>query len=248
MQIIPAIDIIDSQCVRLVQGDPGQKTTYSEDPVKTARGFFNEGASLIHVVNLSSAIDNNRCSSTCIETLLRTFSRCIQVGGGIRTLQQIETLLDTGAARVIIGSRAVTEPLFMKQAVEAFGPDRVCLGLDLNRGRIAINGWKHLADTDAARFGRTMRDYGVERFIVTDISRDGTMAGPAVDTYKWFSENIGGTVTASGGIGSLAHVEEVMECSSLGVDSLITGRALYEGAFTYSRAAALADNRRNNAE
>lgn len=236
MRIVPAVDIRGGLCVNLVQGDYGQETVFSEDPVAQAVEWRRLGGSLIHVVDLDGA----KAGHLCIADELRRMADAgvpYDVGGGIRDRATVEQVLGLGADRVILGTAAHRDPNLVKECAEAF-PGQIVVGIDAKAGKVALSGWLDVTETDAIEFARHMEQCGAARIIYTDILRDGMMSGPNLDTTGGLAEAIAIPVTASGGMSSLDDVRAVCSLESAGVDEVIIGRALYLGAFTIPEAVA----------
>ena len=241
MRIVPAVDIRGGLCVNLVQGDYEQETVFSADPVQQAVQWRDEGAELVHIVDLDGA-KAGRC---CIESQLREInaeSIPFEVGGGIRDIQTIETLVDLGAKRVILGTAAHDDPDLLRLAVQQF-PEQTVVGIDANDGKVALQAWLDVTETDAVEFGKRVADAGVSRIIYTDILSDGMMKGPNTSATGALARATGIPVTASGGMATLDNVRAVCKLESDGVDEVIIGRALYLGAFTIAEATSTATAR-----
>lgn len=239
MLIVPAVDIRGGLCVNLVQGKYDQETVFSEDPVDQAVRWHSEGGELVHIVDLDGAKDG-RC---CIETQLRAIHAAgvpYEVGGGIRNMSTIETVVNAGADRVILGTAAHKDPDFLSEACVRF-PGRIVVGIDAKAGKVALSGWLDVTSTDAVDFARQVENAGAVRIIYTDILRDGMMQGPNLDTTRAIAEAVSIPVTASGGMSSLEDVRNVAALEPCGVDEVIIGRALYVGAFTLQQAIAEAN-------
>lgn len=239
MLIIPAIDLKGGHCVRLTEGRKASAKVYDRDPVEVARSYSIAGASLIHLVDLDAAFreagpDNRKI----IRDIAQDIGAPIEVGGGIRTLADIEYVIDqVGARYAIVGTLAVREPALLAQAVKRFG-DRVVVGIDARENRVAVRGWTDETELDALDLARRVADMGVQRIIYTDISRDGRLEGPNLEMTRRIAEASRISVTASGGISSLEDLDRLCEIESIGVDSVIIGKALYEGRFTLEAALA----------
>jgi phosphoribosylformimino-5-aminoimidazole carboxamide ribotide isomerase len=240
MRIVPAVDIRGGRCVNLVQGDYGQETVFSEDPVAQACAFHAElGDGVVHIVDLDGAKEG-RC---CVAPQLRALTAAgvpFEVGGGIRNLETIEAVLETGAGRVILGTAAHRHPDMLAQACETW-PGRIVVGIDARDGRVSLSGWLEDTGTDAIRFAREVEAMGAARIIYTDILSDGMMKGPNVDATATLARAVGIPVTASGGVATLANLRALRELEPDGVDEAIIGRALYLGAFTIAEAKAAAE-------
>lgn len=239
MRILPAVDIRGGLCVNLVQGDYARETVFSEDPVTQALAWWRElGEGLIHVVDLDGA-KAGRC---CIAHQLRAMAAAgvpFEVGGGIRDLDTVRTVLEAGAQRVIVGTAAHRDPAFLRAACAAF-PDRIAVGIDARAGKVAIEGWTEDTATDAAAFAKQAEAAGAMRIIYTDILSDGMMDGPNAEATAAIARAVGIPVTASGGVARLDDIRRLRAFEPDGVDEVIIGRALYLGAFTITEAKAAA--------
>lgn len=234
MRIVPAVDIRGGRCVNLVQGDYGRETVFAEDPVKQAIAWREQGASLVHIVDLDGA-KAGRC---CIESELGAMIAAdvsIEVGGGIRDLKTIETLVNLGVDRVILGTAAHNDENLLEHAAAYFGP-RLVVGLDAKAGQVALAGWIEVTQTSAIEFAQRVAAAGASRIIYTDILSDGMMKGPNLETTRAVAQAVQIPVTASGGMSSLADVRAVCALEHDGVDEVIIGRALYLNVFTLSEA------------
>jgi phosphoribosylformimino-5-aminoimidazole carboxamide ribotide isomerase len=234
LRVVPAVDIRGGRCVRLHQGDYEQETVYSEDPVAQARAWRDQGASLIHIVDLDGA----KAGRVCIEEELRALAADgipFEVGGGIRTMDTIEKILASGAQRVILGTAAHRDPVLLEQACAAF-PGQIVVGIDARDGKVALQGWLEETGTDAIAFAQSVEAKGAARIIYTDIHRDGTLSGPNIEATCAVARAISLPVTVSGGISSLNDIHAVAAAQADGIDEVIVGRALYAGAFTLPEA------------
>ena len=233
--VIPAIDLRGGRCVRLYQGSYDQETVYFEDPVKMAKLWRVQNARVLHVVDLDAArggSDDLADNRTVIRQICDALDIPVQVGGGIRTLADIEAMLDAGVYRVVLGTAAVREPELVSEAIERFGDCRVIVGIDAKDGEVRVEGWLEGSGVDAVELAQDMEKRGVRRFVYTDISRDGTLQGPNVDAYRTLGEHLTrARITASGGIGGFRDLLHIKELTPYRVDSVIVGRALYENQF-----------------
>ncbi|MCB9963710.1 MAG: 1-(5-phosphoribosyl)-5-[(5-phosphoribosylamino)methylideneamino]imidazole-4-carboxamide isomerase [Rhodospirillales bacterium] len=227
MIIYPAIDLKDGQCVRLYQGDMNDATLYNPDPAAQAQTFARDGFSHLHIVDLNGAIDGAPVNRTAVEMILQSVDLPVQLGGGIRTLQHIEDWLEAGVNRVILGTLAVKNPDLVREACARF-PGRIVLGLDARKEKIAVEGWIEDSETTIFDMAQRFEDAGAAAIIYTDITRDGTEEGVNLKLTQKLAESIDIPVIASGGIGSMAHVQAVRRLQDYGVSGLIIGRALYE--------------------
>ncbi len=236
MIIYPAIDLKDGQCVRLVQGLKENKTVYSSSPGEVARSFQEDGAEYLHVVDLDGAFDGLPRNHEAIRSIAASISIPFQVGGGLRTRADVERILDLGAARVIIGTKAVKNPDFISELLLQYGPDKIVLGLDAKDGMVAIEGWVEKSSLQAIEFGKTMRQLGIETAIYTDVSRDGLLQGPNLPAIEKMAKESGLQIIASGGVSSADNIIGLKALESLGVCGAIIGKALYEGKITIQEA------------
>jgi len=238
MRILPAVDIRAGACVNLVQGDYAQETVFSADPVQQAVQWRDDGADLIHIVDLDGA----KAGHCCIETELRDLAAAnvpFEVGGGIRDLPTVELLATLGAERIILGTAAHEDPKFLRDAVANFG-SRIVVGLDAKGGKVALSGWLDVTDTQAADFAKQLEAEKISRIIYTDILSDGMMKGPNIEATRALAEAVDIPITASGGMATLKDIDAVRALESLGVDEVIIGRALYLEVFTLAEALAAA--------
>ena len=229
MIIYPAIDLKDGQCVRLVQGKAENKTVYSSDPGSMAYSFQSQGAEWLHVVDLDGAFEGQPRNTQAIKQIADRIDIPFQVGGGLRRKQDVETVLEMGASRVIIGTRAVTSPAFVEELLKAFGPDRIVLGLDARDGMVAIEGWVEKSSLRAVEFGQSMYELGVKTAIYTDVARDGLLQGPNLDAIRQMVQQTGLQVIASGGVSTVDNIKQLRDMGSQGVSGAIIGKALYDG-------------------
>lgn len=236
---IPAIDILDGNAVRLTRGDYDDVTIYADDPVQLALKWEAAGAELLHVVDLDGARDGAPRSAEVIHELCAACAIPVQTGGGIRDLAAVGLLIESGVERVVIGTAAVTEPEFLDEAVEAFGPERFVVALDSRRGMISLSGWMEESEITAADLAGQLTMRGIERFLVTAIEVDGTMEGPDLDLLGLVSSRTPAPLIASGGIGSLGDLAELRDMPEGNIEGVILGKALYEKAFTLQEAAAV---------
>ncbi|PKM76519.1 MAG: 1-(5-phosphoribosyl)-5-[(5-phosphoribosylamino)methylideneamino]imidazole-4-carboxamide isomerase [Firmicutes bacterium HGW-Firmicutes-15] len=236
MIIYPAIDLKDGQCVRLVQGKKENKTVYSDTPGKLAASFQSQGAEFLHVVDLDGAFEGSPRNLAAIKEIAASISIPFQVGGGLRSREDVERLLEIGASRVIIGTRAVTSPAFITELLADFGPTKVILGLDAREGMVAIEGWVEKSSLRALEFGEQMRKMGVETAIYTDVSMDGLLQGPNLASIEEMAGSSGLKIIASGGVSSVDNIKALKKMESLGVSGAIIGKALYDGKISIEEA------------
>lgn len=225
MRVIPSLDILGGSYVRLRQGDFRQATRYGDDPQAAARSFADAGASLIHLVDLEGARSGWPVQSDTILAIAGSVPVPVQVGGGLRTMDQIEGYLERGVARVILGSAAVKDPELVRAAVDRYG-ERIVLGLDARRGLAAVEGWTESSACEAVVLAKSMAALGVREVIYTDIERDGMLSGPNLAELAKMARESGLSVIASGGISSYEDLEAL---AALGLSGAILGKALHDG-------------------
>lgn len=227
MLIIPAIDLKNGRCVRLRQGDMAAETVYSEDVPSVARKWQQQGATMIHVVDLNGAVEGEPRNLPQIEMVIRSVSVKVQVGGGIRTIETIRRYLTAGVSRVVLGTAALTDRAFLEQACKEF-PRRILLGLDARDGKVAVKGWTSLSDTRAVDLLKELAGHEIGAVIYTDIARDGMLSGPNIPALREVVEFSAFPVIASGGI---TKVEDLQAVQALGprIEGAIVGKALYDG-------------------
>ncbi len=225
MKVIPAIDIKDGQCVRLFQGDYNQVTTYDPNPVNVAKRWEAAGAEWLHLVDLDGAKVGQPINLDLIGRIKRATSMRIELGGGIRKIEQIEQLIHLGIERVILGTVAITDRQVLDKAIEWWG-ERIVVGLDARNGLVAIAGWRETSEVQATDLARELTEAGVQRFIYTDIVRDGAMRGPNLDALREMQRATSSALIASGGV---SKIEDLRELVALGVEGVIVGKAIYTG-------------------
>ena len=227
IELIPAIDIINGQCVRLTKGDYDQKTVYSNSPVEVAREFEVIGFQRLHVVDLDGAKSKHIVNSSMLRSLASETHLRIDFGGGIKTDEDIETAFASGAAMVTVGSIAVTQPELFMGWLEKYGAERMILGADVRNGKISINGWKEDSAEDLLPFLQKYIEAGVKNVLCTEISKDGTLAGPAIDLYRRVMDAYPQLhLIASGGVSSM---EDIKALDRAGIPAVVFGKAIYEG-------------------
>lgn len=232
MYIIPAIDLIGGQAVRLKKGDYNEVTVYSNDPAEVAKSFERDGARLLHVVDLDGAKDGTTANFETVRKIVEQTELSVEIGGGIRDLERVEKYINIGVDRIIIGTAAVTDPDFLAEAVRLYG-DRIVVGVDVKDGFVAIKGWLEVSELSCVDFCKKLYGMGVRTIICTDISKDGMMSGTNMELYRELSENVGMNIIASGGVSSLDDVRALSEMKMYGA---ILGKALYMGAVKLSDA------------
>jgi phosphoribosylformimino-5-aminoimidazole carboxamide ribotide isomerase len=242
MLLIPAIDLKDGHCVRLKQGDMDQATTFGEDPAAMALRWVEQGARRLHLVDLNGAFAGKPQNFAAIKSILAAVGEDIpvQLGGGIRDLDTIEKYIDAGLRYVILGTAAVKDALFLKDACSAFG-GHIIVGLDAKDGKVATDGWSKLTGHEVVDLGKKYEDYGVESIIYTDIGRDGMLSGINIEATVRLAQALSIPVIASGGLSDLADIERLCAVEDEGVEGVICGRAIYSGDLDFAAAQARAD-------
>ncbi len=242
MLLIPAIDLKDGHCVRLVQGDMDQSTTFGEDPAAMARKWVDLGARRLHLVDLNGAFAGVPKNYTAIKAILKEVGDDVpvQLGGGIRDLDTIEKYIDGGLRYVIIGTAAVKNPGFLRDACSAFG-GHIIVGLDAKDGKVATDGWSKLTGHEVIDLAKKFEDWGVESIIYTDIGRDGMLTGINVEATVKLAQALTIPVIASGGLSGMEDIEKLCAVQDEGIEGVICGRAIYTGALDFAAAQARAD-------
>jgi phosphoribosylformimino-5-aminoimidazole carboxamide ribotide isomerase len=239
MLLIPAIDLKNGHCVRLRQGDMDDVTVFSEDPVEMARQWADQGAQRIHVVDLDGAIKGQPMNLKVVEAIAAAVDVPVQVGGGIRDEETVQRYLNAGVAYVIIGTKAVNTPHFLRDLCLEY-PRHIIVSLDAKDGRLALNGWAKLTHFDAIEAAQHCERDGVEALIYTDIGRDGMMAGFNVESTRAMAQAVNTPVFASGGVSTLDDIRKLKDLEGEGVAGAVIGRALYEGGFSLADAVKIA--------
>lgn len=232
MNIFPAIDLYDGKAVRLLKGDYGQMTVYSDDPAAIAKEFENKGSKHVHVVDLEGAKKGAPAHLHVVKRIAETTNLFIEVGGGIRDMDTVDLYLQNGANRVILGTAAVTDEVFLRTVITKYG-DKIAVGADIADGKIAIKGWLEKSDYTVDEFFTKMQALGVKTMICTDISKDGAMRGTNLALYRDLSEKYTVNIIASGGVSS---IEDVRALAEIGVYGAIIGKAYYIGAINLEEA------------
>lgn len=242
MLVIPAIDLKEGKCVRLEQGLMEKDTVFNDDPAAQARAWQEQGAELLHIVDLDGAFAGEPKNRSAIEAILTAITIPAQLGGGIRDLATIEAYLSLGLSRVIIGTAAQRNPELVREACAKF-PGRIVVGIDAKNGMVAVQGWAEVTDVTAIDLARRFEGFGVSAIIYTDISRDGMLQGPNLEATRALAEAVSIPVIASGGVSTLRDIENLMAIEAFGVSGVITGKAVYTGAIRLSEAIALTRGR-----
>ncbi|MGC2423829.1 MAG: 1-(5-phosphoribosyl)-5-[(5-phosphoribosylamino)methylideneamino]imidazole-4-carboxamide isomerase [Nitrospirota bacterium] len=235
MIVIPAIDLKDGKCVRLLQGRMEDATVYSEDPAGTASHFESLGAELIHVVDLDGAFAGESKNLSSIKKVLSAVKVPIEVGGGIRNMETIDSLLGLGVSRVVLGTAALEVPELLALACKKY-PGRIVAGIDAKDGKVAVRGWGEVSNVTVDELAKRMEDAGVRAIIYTDISRDGMMTGHNIEATKRLAGQVSTPVIASGGVKDLSDIKALMDIEALGVEGVITGKAVYSGKLNLKEA------------
>ena len=236
LQLYPAIDIRQGRCVRLLQGRQDRETVYSPTPEEVALRWKSEGATYLHVVDLDGAFSGNADNASSVVRILERIDIPVQLGGGIRTPAAVEQWLALGVRRVIIGTAAVENPDMVRRMVDRWGPERVVVGIDAKEGRVAVNGWTSGASCSSLELATVMGEAGIRRIIYTEIDRDGTMNGLDTGSTARLARDSGLRVIASGGVASLDDLERASKAVDDGLEGVVLGKSLYEGAIDLSEA------------
>ncbi|MDI6704292.1 MAG: 1-(5-phosphoribosyl)-5-[(5-phosphoribosylamino)methylideneamino]imidazole-4-carboxamide isomerase [bacterium] len=236
MLIIPAIDLMEGKVVRLSQGRFSEKVVYSDEPVRVAKKWKEKGVELLHVIDLDGARTGSPQNLDIVRGIISQVKIPIQLGGGIRDIEMIEDVLSTGVARVILGTKAITDPSFVKEACSRF-KEKILVGVDSKEGKIAIHGWTKTIDQDIFSVVSKLKELGVARIIFTDISRDGVLRGPDIETItKILQRLVNIEVIYSGGISSLEDIKRLNPLEKHGLKGVIIGKALYTGSIDLEEA------------
>ncbi|MDA7965628.1 1-(5-phosphoribosyl)-5-[(5-phosphoribosylamino)methylideneamino]imidazole-4-carboxamide isomerase [Ruegeria sp.] len=234
MILYPAIDLKDGNAVRLLRGEMDKATVFNEDPAAQARAFVDAGCDWLHLVDLNGAFAGEPVNAAPVEAILKACNVPAQLGGGIRDMATIETWIDKGLARVILGTVAVENPDLVREAARAF-PGRVAVGIDARNGMVATKGWAEETDVQVTDLARSFEDAGVAAIIYTDINRDGAMQGPNIEATAALAQAVSIPVIASGGVSSLDDLIALRDCG-VALNGAISGRALYDGAIDLAEA------------
>jgi phosphoribosylformimino-5-aminoimidazole carboxamide ribotide isomerase len=238
MIVIPAIDLKEGKCVRLEQGLMDKDTVFNDNPAAQARAWQDQGAEMLHIVDLDGAFAGEPKNRAAIEAILKAITIPSQLGGGIRDIATIEAYLSLGLSRVIIGTAAQRNPELVREACARF-PGRIVVGIDARNGMVAVQGWAELTDITAVDLARKFEGFGISAIIYTDISRDGMLQGPNLEATRALAEAVSIPVIASGGVSSLQDIRNLMAIEASGVTGVITGKAVYTGAIKLAEAVAL---------
>jgi len=228
MRIFPAIDIKDKKCVRLVKGDFGNKTEYEMSPVDQASKYKDHGFKNLHVVDLDGALTGETVNLDIIQEIVRKFDLKIEIGGGVRNFENIQKYNDAGVEKVILGSAAIKDKKFLKEACQKF-PNKIALGLDAKDGYLSVLGWKENSNQLTLDFLKEVNDYGASRLIYTDINRDGTKQSPNFQETVKVANASNCPVIISGGVSSIADIKKAKELNNKNIECIIVGKAIYDG-------------------
>jgi len=239
VEFLPAIDLKEGKCVRLLQGDAEKKTVYSSDPVAVAQGFKEAGANWLHMVDLDGAFSGTRRHTDTVKAVYEATGLKIELGGGIRTLGDAENCLRSGVERIVLGTAAWKDPAFMAQAVKEFSSEHVAVGIDARGGMVSIKGWTETTSETVFSLAQKAQDSGVATLIYTDIAQDGMLSRPDYSTLSELLTRFPINVIASGGIASLEHVKELLALKPRAPYGCISGKAIYEERLSVREAVAL---------
>ena len=228
MKIFPAIDIKDKKCVRLVKGDFDNKTEYEMSPVEQAGKYKDHGFKNLHIVDLDGALTGETVNIDIIEEIVGKFDLKIEIGGGVRNFESIQKYTDAGVEKVILGSAAIKDKNFLKEACKKF-PDKIALGLDAKDGYLSVSGWKENSNFKTLDFLQDINDYGASRLIYTDINRDGMKMSPNFDETENVANNSNCPVIISGGVSSIDDIKKAKEIGNKNIEGIIVGKAIYDG-------------------
>lgn len=235
MILYPAIDLKDGQCVRVVRGDLDQATVFNADPADQARTWASRGFHWLHVVDLNGAVEGKAVNAQAVETILAAVSVPVQLGGGIRSLGDVERWIEAGVSRVILGTVAVREPEVVREAARLF-PEQIAVSVDVRAGKVAVQGWTEDSDLEAITVARRFEDVGVSALIITDIDRDGTTMGFNVDAFGAIADAVRIPVIAAGGLASVDDIVRLKARKGTPIAGAVLGRALYNGAIAPAEA------------
>ena len=228
MKIFPAIDIKDKKCVRLIKGDFNNKTEYDMSPVDQAGKYKDHGFRNLHIVDLDGALTGETVNIDIIEEIVGKFDLKIEIGGGVRNFESIQKYTDAGVEKVILGSAAIKDKNFLKEACQKF-PDKIALGLDAKAGYLSVSGWKENSNLKTLEFLKDVNDYGASRLIYTDINRDGMKLSPNFDETEKIANNSNCPVIISGGVSSIDDIKKAKELGNKNIEGIIVGKAIYDG-------------------
>ena len=229
MLLIPAIDLKDGRCVRLLQGESDAETIYSNDPVEMAISFEDAGAKRLHLVDLDGAFQGKGANMAIIRSILKNISIPVQLGGGLRNAENIEQIFELGVSSVIVGTMAVKNSEFLEEIIQRYSGKRIYLGVDVRNRKVSIEGWQERTEIDDVELALHWKKHGIQRIVFTDIARDGMLSGPNLEALGDFARRTGLKIVASGGVSSMEDLELIKTLEKDGVDQVISGKAIYEG-------------------
>jgi len=232
MLILPAIDILGGQCVRLVKGEYGSASRVAEDALETALSFQSRGAEMIHTVDLNGAKSGEPENLELISKIAKTVSIPVEIGGGIRNMETVDRYIDGGIARIILGTSALKDPGFVREAVKKYGK-RIAVGIDAKNGFVCVDGWTNSSEVKYTDFAKVMEDIGVDNIIFTDIDKDGTLTEPNFEQLAILKDTVSLKITASGGIKDISHIERLHK---MGLYAAICGKSIYSGTLDLEEA------------
>ena len=235
MLLIPAIDLRNGFCVRLLQGESDKETVYSNDPAAMAVTFEEAGAKRLHLVDLDGAFQGEGANIPSIRSILKNVSIPVQIGGGLRTEEDIDRMLALGVSAVIVGTMAVKHPDVLEKLLKKYTDEQIILGIDARNRKVSIEGWKESTEIQDVKFALRWKNSGIKRVVFTDISRDGMLSGPNLAALREMAEHTGLKIVASGGISSMDDLEQLKTLEPNGVDQAISGKAIYEGKIDLKR-------------
>ena len=235
MLLIPAIDLRKGSCVRLLQGESDKETVYSNDPAAMAATFEEAGAKRLHLVDLDGAFQGEGANISSISSILKNVSIPVQIGGGLRTEEDIDRMLALGVSAVIVGTMAVKHPDLLEKLLKKYTDEQIILGIDARNRKVSIEGWKESTEIQDVKFALRWKNSGIKRVVFTDISRDGMLSGPNLAALREMAEHTGLKIVASGGISSMDDLEQLKTLEPNGVDQAISGKAIYEGKIDLKR-------------
>ena len=228
MKIFPAIDIKNKKCVRLLKGDFDNQTTYEQSPFEQALRYKDAGLLNLHIVDLDGALSGELINLKIIENIIKKLNIIIEIGGGIRSMDKIQAYIDIGVDKVILGSAAIKDPYFLKQACTLF-KGKIVLGLDAKRGKLSVSGWKETINQTAEEYLKNVNSYGFSRVIYTDIDRDGTKTEPNIEETINIAKISSAPVIVSGGISSIEDIKRIKTLSKFNIEGVVVGKAIYDG-------------------
>lgn len=240
MLVIPAIDLSEGKCVRLKRGDMNEKTVFSDDPAEVARKWANEGAELLHIVDLDGAVAGASANLDAVQAILEAVPIPVELGGGLRSCQQVRRVLEAGVRWAILGTAAIANRPELEKCLQSFS-DQIIVGIDARDGRVAVQGWTETSNVDAFDLARDMQELGVSKIIFTDINTDGMLGGPNIPAMKAMTQALDIPVIASGGVTTLEDIRKLRGLERFGLQGCIVGRALYSGTIALAEAVLVAN-------